>query len=186
MRGTHFNLVDRFLRDRRGNIAVIFALSAVPLLTAVGCAVDYTMATQIKAKLQSAADAASVGALAIGSPAYVAAGTMAGSGPVPAGVTDASNIFYANLSSVAGYTNLQVTPTVTKTNSNIASQVTFSAVMPTTFVRLIGIPSITLTGSAQSVGSLPMYLDFYLLLDVSGSMGLPSTTSEAQRMQAIS
>src|SRR5262249_39662157 len=27
------------------------------------------------------------------------------------------------------------------------------------------------------------YLDFYLALDVSGSMGLPSTPSEAQRMQ---
>src|SRR3954465_9583296 len=158
MSGARFELLDRFLRDKRGNIAVIFALAAVPLLTAVGCAVDYTMATKIKAKLQSAADAASVGALAIGSPAYVAAGVMGGNGPVPAGVTDATNIFYANLSSVAAYTNLHVTPTVTKTNSNIASQVTFSAVMPTTFVRLIGIPSITLTGSAQSVGSLPMYL----------------------------
>ncbi len=29
------------------------------------------------------------------------------------------------------------------------------------------------------------YLDFYLTLDVSGSMGLPSTTAEAQRMQAV-
>src|SRR3954454_8210459 len=53
-------------------------------------------------------------------------------------------------------------------------------------LHLIGMPTLALTGSAQSVGSLPMYLDFYLLLDVSGSMGLPSTTSEAQRMQAIS
>jgi Flp pilus assembly protein TadG len=114
MSGARLDLTGRFLRDKRGNIAVIFALAAIPLLTAVGCAVDYSMATQIKAKLQSAADAASVGALAIGSPAYVAAGVMAGDGPVPAGVTDATNIFYANLSSVAAYTNLKVTPTVTK------------------------------------------------------------------------
>jgi Flp pilus assembly protein TadG len=185
MSGARLDLIGRFLRDKRGNIAVIFALAAIPLLTAVGCAVDYSMATQIKAKLQSAADAASVGALAIGSPAYVAAGVMAGDGPVPAGVTDATNIFYANLSSVAAYTNLKVTPTVTKTNSNISSQVTFSADMPTNFVKLIGMPTLALSGSAKSVGSLPMYLDFYLLLDVSGSMGLPSTTSEAQRMQAI-
>jgi Flp pilus assembly protein TadG len=185
MRGAHFKLLGRFRRDGRGNIAVVFALASIPLLTAVGCAVDYTIATQIKAKLQSAADAASVGALAIGSPAYVAAGVMAGDGPVPAGATDASNIFYANLSSVARYPNLRVTPTVTKTNSNISSRVTFSTEVPTTFLNLIGMPTLALTGSAQSVGSLPMYLDFYLLLDVSGSMGLPSTTSEAQRMQAI-
>lgn len=185
MSGAFLDLLKSFLRDQRGNVAVIFAIASLPILTAVGCAVDYTMATRIKAKLQSASDAASVGALAVGSPAYVAAGQMGSTGPVPAGVTDATNIFNANIAGATGFTNLQVTPTVTKTNSNIASQVTFSAEMPTTFVKLIGIPTMTLTGSSRSTGSLPMYLDFYLLLDVSGSMGLPSTTSEAQRMQSV-
>lgn len=185
MGGDRFDLLKSFARDKRGNIAVIFAIASIPLLAAVGCAVDYAMATRIKAKLQSAADAASVGALAVGSPAYVAAGQMGSTGPVPAGVTDASNIFNANINGATGFTNLQVTPTVTKTNSNITSTVTFSAVMPTTFVTLIGFPTITLTGSSQSAGSLPMYLDFYLMLDVSGSMGLPSTTAEAVRMQSI-
>jgi hypothetical protein len=32
---------------------------------------------------------------------------------------------------------------------------------------------------------MPLYLDFYLMLDVSGSMGLPSTSAEAVRMQNI-
>jgi len=35
----------RFARDQRGNIAVIFALCCVPLITMVGCAVDYARAT---------------------------------------------------------------------------------------------------------------------------------------------
>ena len=178
-------MIKRFLKNERGNIAVIFSIASLPLLVAVGCAVDYTMAITIKTKLQSATDAASVGALAVGSPAYLAAGTMGSSGPVPAGAIDASNIFYANMNGITGFTNLQVTPTVTKSNTKVTSKVTFSADMQTTFVKLIGIPTMTLSGSSQSVGSLPTYLDFYLLLDVSGSMGLPSTTSEAQRMQAI-
>lgn len=174
-----------FGRDQRGNIAVTFAITAIPLLAAVGCAVDYSTATRIKAQLQSAADAASVGSLAVGSPAYVAAGQMGSSGPVPEGVTDASNIFNANINGLTGFTNLQVTPTVTKTNTDLTSKVTFSAQVPTTFVKLIGYPTLTVSGSSQSSGSLPMYLDFYLALDVSGSMGLPSTPSEAARMQAI-
>ncbi len=187
MGSDRFDLLKSFVRDKRGNIAVIFAIASIPLLAAVGCAVDYAMATRIKAKLQSAADAASVGALAVGSPAYLAAGQMGSTGPVPAGVTDATNIFKGNISGANGFANLsvQVTPTVTKTNSNITATVSFSVDVPTTFVKLIGFPTLTLTGSSQSSGSLPMYLDFYLLLDVSGSMGLPSTTAEAQRMQAI-
>jgi Flp pilus assembly protein TadG len=185
MSGIRFDLLKRFVRSERGNIAVIFAISCIPVLAAVGCAVDYSLATRMRAELQTAADAASVGALAVGSPAYVAAGQMGLSGPVPAGVIDATNIFYANINGMTGYTNLTVTPTVTKTNSNLVSQVTFSAAMTTTFVKMIGFPSITLSGSSQSAGSLPPYLDFYLLLDVSGSMGLPSTASEMARLAAI-
>jgi len=185
MSGIRFDLVKSFVRDECGNIAVIFAIASLPLLAAVGCAVDYSLATRMKAKLQSAADAASVGSLAVGSPAYVAAGQMGSTGPVPAGVTDASNIFNANIIGLTGFSSLQVTPTVTKTNTNIVSQVTFTAVMPTTFVKMIGFPTMTLTGSSQSAGSLPPYLDFYLLLDVSGSMGLPSTSTEETRLSSV-
>jgi Flp pilus assembly protein TadG len=55
--------LSRFRRDKRGNVAIIFAIAAIPLISAIGCAVDYSMATRMKAKLQSAADAASIAAL---------------------------------------------------------------------------------------------------------------------------
>ena len=95
------------------------------------------------------------------------------------------DIFNANISGLTGYNNLIVTPSVTKTNTNITSSISFSADVPTTFLGLIGFKKLSISGSSQAAGSLPMYLDFYLLLDVSGSMGLPSTTSEAVRMQSI-
>ena len=53
-------VMRRFPKDQRGNVAVIFAIACVPLISAVGCAIDYTEATRIKSKLQSAADAAAV------------------------------------------------------------------------------------------------------------------------------
>ena len=52
------SLFSRFGRDSRGNIAVIFTIALLPVLTAVGCASDYALAIRIKAKLQAAADAA--------------------------------------------------------------------------------------------------------------------------------
>jgi len=113
--------LKRFVGDTRGNIAVIFAIACIPLLSGVGCAIDYALATRMKSKLQSAADAAAVGAISQGSPAYVAAGQMGSTGPVTAGNTDATNIFNANISGLTGYNNLIVTPSVTKTNTNITS-----------------------------------------------------------------
>jgi Flp pilus assembly protein TadG len=182
-------LIDRFRRDRRGNIAVIFAISCVPLITAVGCAVDYSNASRIKAKLQSAADAASVAAISQKSAGYIAASLMTTDGTIPAGVTDATNVFNGNVATIPGYAGLSVqaspTPTVTKTGIKLASNVSFTAQVPVTFLKAIGYTTLTVTGSSTSNASLPPYLDFYLTLDVSGSMGLPSTTSEAQRMQYI-
>ena len=71
-----FRLFGRFGKDQRGNIAVIFAIACVPIISAVGCAVDYSMATRLKAKLQSAADAASVAAISQKSAGYIAAAAM--------------------------------------------------------------------------------------------------------------
>ena len=74
---------------------------------------------------------------------------------------------------------------MTKTGVKLNSVVQFSADIPATFIKVLGFQKLTVTGVSNSSYSLPPYLDFYLALDVSGSMGLPSTTSEAQRMQAV-
>ena len=93
-----FSLIGRFRRDRRGNIAVIFTIALLPILTAIGCAIDYSLAARMRAKLQGAADAASVGSIARKSPGYAAAAAMTANGSVPAGVTDANNVFNGNMS----------------------------------------------------------------------------------------
>jgi Flp pilus assembly protein TadG len=54
--------IGRFRRDQSGNIAVIFALSLMPVLSCIGCAIDYSRAVQFRSKLQTAIDAASVSA----------------------------------------------------------------------------------------------------------------------------
>jgi len=139
----------------------------------------------MRAKLQSAADGAAVASISQKSPGFVAASAMTGDGSVTAGVTDANAVFDGNMSGVGGYTLGFRTSTVTKTGIKLASVVSFSATVPTTFMKVVGFQNITVTGTSKASASLPPYLDFYLLLDVSGSMGLPSTTAEAVRMQNI-
>jgi Flp pilus assembly protein TadG len=179
------SLLKRFNADSSGNIAVIMAIASLPVMAAIGCAVDYSLASRMKSKLQSAADAASVAAIARNSAGYNAAISMAQNGSVAAGVADANAVFNGNAAIFSGYSNLTVNSTVTKTGSTLTSTVQFGASMSTMFLGLVGYQSLTLAGSSSSGAGLPLYQDFYLVLDVSGSMGLPSTTSEAQRLEAV-
>lgn len=48
----------RFSGDRRGNIAVVFAIALVPLISFVGAAIDYSFAARAKTKLIAALDTA--------------------------------------------------------------------------------------------------------------------------------
>jgi Flp pilus assembly protein TadG len=177
--------VSRFCRDRRGNVAIIFTIAAIPLVSAIGCAVDYSLATRMKAKLQTAADSASIAALSQKSPGFLAASVMTGNGTVDNGVTDANNVFDSNMNGITGYQNLVRTSTVTKTGIRLAASVTFTADVPTSFLKVIGYQQLTVTGVSSSAATLPPYLDFYLTLDVSGSMGLPSTPAEQRRLGLI-
>lgn len=182
MRAALSTIIRRFVHDRRGNIAVIFALACVPLITAVGCAVDYSRATQTRAKLQAAADAASVGSIAKASPAFKAAGNMTSDGPISVGVTDAENIFNANRANLTGYTLNSITSTVVKTGATVTSTIAFSASINTMFLGLIGKTALTLSGTSKATASMPLYIDFYLLLDNSPSMGVGATPTDVQTM----
>jgi Flp pilus assembly protein TadG len=176
-------LIGRFRRDQRGNIAVIFTIALLPILSAIGCAIDYSRATQLRSKLLAAADAASVGSISKTSPAFIAAGTMNSDGPIAVGVTDATNIFNGNMANQSsGYTMNSVTPTVAKVGSTITSTVQFSASLPTIFLGVMGKSNMTLTGTSTATVNMPLYVDFYLLLDNSPSMGVGATPADVATM----
>ena len=48
----------RFAENRKGNVAMIFGLTLAPIVLLTGMGIDYTVATQRKAMLDAAADAA--------------------------------------------------------------------------------------------------------------------------------
>jgi Flp pilus assembly protein TadG len=181
-------LICRFRHDQRANIAIIFAFALLPVLTAIGCATDYSLATRMKAKMQAAADAAAVASISQFSKGFLAATQMTSDGTVSDAVTDAQNIFNGTLTAATSdYSNLDTSPTtVTKTGATLTSYVHFSAQVPTVFMNVVGFKVMTISGSSTASASLPLYLDFYLMLDVSGSMGLPSTDAEQTRLSKIS
>ena len=79
------NQVKKFLKDRNGSFAAIYALALLPLAAATGTVVDYTRAATTRTKLQAATDAA---ALSLGREAGLAQNEM---------LTHVENVMSANL-----------------------------------------------------------------------------------------
>src|SRR5256714_6816288 len=50
-------LLSRFLRDRRGGVAPMFALAVIPLIGLTGAAIDYSRANSARTGMQAAIDA---------------------------------------------------------------------------------------------------------------------------------
>ena len=152
----------RFDRNRRGNIAVTFALVCVPLVYVIGCAVDCTRVAELHGQLQAAANAASSGSVAKIAPGLLAAFVMTSDGPVAVGAADAADIFHAKMSGVTGYTLDSVVATVTKRGATVTSEVSFSVHVPTGFLRVIGWPVMTVSGASTATVKLPRFIDVYV------------------------
>lgn len=59
-------LPRRFRDDRRGNFAIMFSLSLIPILGAVGIAVDYARALNVRSFLQAHADGVALSGAKLG------------------------------------------------------------------------------------------------------------------------
>ena len=175
-------VIAAFRLSRRGNVAMITALTAVPLVSAVGCAIDYSYASMIKTKLQAAADAATLATVSNNSPIVTTAKGMSGNGTVSGGSTYAQNFFKVDTPTFSGVTN---SATVTKTGMGVTATLNFSYSVPTFFMKVVGYNNVTVSGSSTASFTLPTYINFYLMLDVSGSMSFPSTPAEQARLMAV-
>ena len=145
-------LIFRLGSDRRGAIAVIFALAAVPMILAAGFAVDLGQAYLVRANLLRALDAATLA---------VASSTDT----VPADLnTRLAKTFAANytLSSVA----VAGTPTMVIHNNTVTG--TVSAVVPMSLMAMI-VPSITVSVTSV-VNKNTSGVELVLALDTTGSM----------------
>lgn len=179
-----FRLLRRFFGDRAGNFAMTMGLIAIPLIGGAGFGLDLVRAYNLKGRLQNAADAAAVGAIAKSSPGVLAATTMAGDGEIAAGDADAANLFRANLDSGDLASVQNITAHVEKSGYQVNSTVTYEATMPTTLMQVLGQKTVTLSGTASASSNMPLFADFYLLLDNTPSMGIGATAKDISTLEA--
>ncbi|MCO5072731.1 MAG: Tad domain-containing protein [Rhizobiaceae bacterium] len=172
------------INDRRGNFAVIAGILMVPVITGIGLAVDYGRASHAKSTLFGAADAAAAGAVSQSSPTYRNGGTFSGSWTKSQAEADAMALFNANIVNNVGFKLEEAHATISQTGRRIVAKVHYTATVPMTFMRVFGKSEVPINGEATAVVDTAPYVDFYLLLDNSPSMGLGATTADIANLEA--
>lgn len=164
----------QFTGDRRGNIAALFAFASIPILGFVGAAIDYSIAVRTQTKIEAALDTALL--LATSKTELTKDATTA--------QADAVTMFTAQLATFGVGTQASSITVVDSTTGRIANG-SASSVVPTTFMKILGFNTLTVTGTSQATVNLPLYIDFYLLLDNTPSMGVGATSSDITKLQNL-
>jgi Flp pilus assembly protein TadG len=170
--------VRHLYRDRAGNVAVAFALVATLLIIAAGAAIDFTNFMARKTQVQDAADAASVGSVSTNSAGYQAGVAMTSDGPISASDNPSTAIFNANKPTSPDLSNVQISAQMARSGTTISDAVSVSGVFNTTFLQMVGIKTLQINVASNASATTPPYVNFYMLLDNSPSMGLGATTSD--------
>ncbi|HXY59620.1 MAG TPA: pilus assembly protein TadG-related protein [Methylocystis sp.] len=172
-----FSGLRAFAADRKANVLIIFALALLPLLGITGIAVTYSQGLAIKARLDTAADAAAIAGITA---ARNYLQTYSGSSNVVSqAITAAQTAAQAQFTANTGTLNV-ATPTMSFTvnGGNISGSVAYSYTFPTQLTSLLGRPNVTIGNTATSTLTAKTYAQVYIILDNSESMGIGATWSD--------
>ena len=168
-------LCRRFRADRSGQVALTFALAAIPMLGLAGLTMDYGNSLGVQTQLNAAADQAALEAVSTSGNPNLLLPTQASVAPY----------FYAAAANIPNVAINSVTVNASTSASSLFVTVSYTATVTAGFSQIMGVKTFSVSGTASAQAQVPLYISFYMLLDVSGSMGIPSTSSEITRLAAI-
>ncbi len=143
-------LFSKFLRDRRGNVATLFAVALIPLMGSVGVAIDYARVAEVRIKLADSLDA---GVLAVGSQ--------------PPMSDDKAKTAVNAWMGVHMPNDPYVLDSVAQDGDGIIGRA--HAVVPMTLSRVLGVSQITVAVTSQVMRTLGK-VELVFVLDNTGSM----------------
>ena len=151
----------RFAAARDGNVAVLFTLAAIPIVTFVGMAVDYSRANAARSSMQAAMDST-----ALMLSRDLSTGTI-----TPTQIPTQAQKYFAGLYTNKDAQNATVGATYTVATASTAATIllTGSGNIKTDFMRIAGFPTMNFsTNSTTTWGNVKMRVA--LVLDNTGSM----------------
>lgn len=147
-----FGRINRFLRDQRGGVALIFALSIVPMIMLVGSAIDFSMAHMTRSRVANALDSA-----------MLAAATQP-----PMTDADLQEFITAQMAAILGSkTTGWSVDAVTQKDGAI--DVAVSGTQPTTLMKVANFDSMDFNIAAEVIRT-DRKVELALVLDNTGSM----------------
>ena len=150
------NRLCAFRKARSGNVTTIFALAIIPIIGAVGAAVDYSHANSARTAMQAAVDAT---ALMLSKNISTLS---------TAQINSQATSYFTALYTRPEVTNISVTPTYTSTDGT-QLVVKASGTVKASFVSLIGVSQVTI-GASSTIKWGNSRLRVALVLDNTGSM----------------
>lgn len=160
------NILLNVLRQKAGNVAMLFGLLAVPILGMIGLAVDTSRAYAVKQQLQTALDAAAL-----------AGGRLYGLSTRDQVTRDYFNANWESNRYGATASELVIIP------NNIAGTLTIraSATFPAIFVKFLGFETLTVAASVEAIKN-ETTLEVAIAIDTTGSMN-SNDRSGVQKMR---
>ena len=153
-------LLARFGRSDNGNIAVLFAIAAVPILSFVGAAIDYTRANTARTAMQAALDSTALMLAKDLTDGVITTSQIA------AKATSYFTALYTNTDAKSVVISAGYTP---NTGKGSTIQLTGSGTVDTDFMRVAGFPNLNFNTASTSLwGNTRMRVA--LVLDNTGSM----------------
>jgi len=175
---TLWRRLREFRADARGNTMILFGFALIPMVGITGAALDYSRAVTLRSELNAIADSAALQAVSMTSIAALP-------NTPDNGKASAESFFRGEARTLKEQFTLDnVTVTVKKSVTDITATVSYTATSPNYFMPVLGLQTTAVHGSATSTTALPVYMDFYLLLDNSPSMGLGATQADIDTMVA--
>lgn len=169
--------VASLFADRRGNVALVSAISLPVLVCGVGLAVDFSDGASMKSRLTNAADAAVLAGLRAGSEAK-----KAGKGNwVNIAQTEATN-FFRNYVATEKVENIAFDPTYVDKGAQLVGEAKYRYEQRTMMMGMFGLPTMTIAQAPQASIGDTSYIDVTFVIDNSASMGIGATLADRNIM----
>lgn len=170
------SILNRFKTDARGSVSALFAVSVIPMLLAVGSAVDYDRLLSMRSRVQAAADAT---ALAMARQA----GDLTDAEIQSKGATFFEAAFATSWADAGAN---RVSRDFVRTGLTISKTadkkvvVDVKGVYPTTFMKMAGVSEMAIGAAGQAAWGVRK-IEVALVLDNTGSMASSNKITELKK-----
>lgn len=177
-------ILSRLRGDRSGAVAVVFALSLIPMLGFTGLATDYAKSVLVKRRLELAIDSATLAAVRR-TIDLLNDGEHTTEEAKSEGESEGRAYLASQSHRIMDATLRATSVEVFVEGNEISSRAEYEASVPTVFARLFALDRFEVAGASRAAATISPYVDVHLLIDISQSMGIGATPEDQEKLRTM-